>query len=176
MLLAASETQHPVSSACRGFLQDVLEICHRVVLTDAIKFEWQTRPRERGMRPSTFSLTWLAAMRARKKVCKVDDCRNDTLREQLHKLNLPERDRLAIEEDLHLVEAAIATDYTVISRDDTVRHCLDQSSHRVGILRQVTWVNPVREHEQMTEWLQDAAEPRRTWQLGFVKTSEDLDA
>ena len=175
VLLAASTTQHPVSSACRGFLQDVLEISHHVVLTEQIRFEWKERPLERGMRPSRYSLTWLASMHARKKVCRLQDCEDQALRARLAELNVMERDRILMEEDTHLLEAALATDRTVISRDDTVRGLYCQACATVKAIRPVTWVNPVTQNEQTTEWLRAGAEPRSDWQLGWTETSGGRD-
>lgn len=170
VLLGASTTQHPVSSACRVLLQDVLEICHRVVLTDHLRFEWMERPRQRGKQPSRFSLIWLASMRARKKVVRLADCPDATLRERLMELELAENERLAIEEDVHLVEAALATDYIVVSCDDTVKGLLHRSCDRIGVLKQVTWVNPVAERAHTTEWLCEGAEARAAWRLGATET------
>ena len=36
---SAGETEHPVSSACRRFLETVLDVGHQVVMTDAIMAE-----------------------------------------------------------------------------------------------------------------------------------------
>jgi hypothetical protein len=175
VLLSASTTQHPISSACRGFLQDVLEISHHVVLTEHIRFEWMERPLERGMRPSRYSLTWLASMHARKKVCRLRNCEDPGLRDRLAELDVIERDRILMEEDTHLLEAALATDRTVVSRDDTVRGLFCQACGTVKALRPVIWVNPVTQNEHTTEWLRTGAEARLDWQLGWTETSSGRD-
>lgn len=30
---SAGETDHPISAACRGYLLDILAICHKIVMT-----------------------------------------------------------------------------------------------------------------------------------------------
>ena len=58
---AAGRTDHPISKACRDFLEDVLKICHHVVLTKETSEEWKRHQ-------SKFTLLWRSSMFARKKV------------------------------------------------------------------------------------------------------------
>src|SRR5690606_39247163 len=57
---SAGSTEHPASVASRQFLQEMLAICHRVVMTDEIEQEWK---RHR----SGFATSWLATMRSKGK-------------------------------------------------------------------------------------------------------------
>jgi len=72
-------------------------------------------------------------MRSRKKVVDIADVQNDEVRRQV-----PES--RAIRKDLHLIEAALATDQIVISLDDRA-----QTELCVEATQEVTWVNAVAE-------------------------------
>ena len=41
VLHSAGESVHPISSACREFLETVFDVGHYVVITDAIQEEWR---------------------------------------------------------------------------------------------------------------------------------------
>jgi hypothetical protein len=58
---AGEVSMHPTSRNCREFLQAVLVICHRMVLTPRIQQEWSKHE-------SRFARTWRKSMMARKKI------------------------------------------------------------------------------------------------------------
>ena len=58
---SAGETKHPVSSACRQFLDAVTECRHRVVMTPEIQEEWRRHA-------SRYTYRWLRRMFARRLV------------------------------------------------------------------------------------------------------------
>jgi hypothetical protein len=157
---AAGETEHPVSSACRSFLQEVLEICHRVVMTREISEEWKKHR-------SNFAYRWRASMTARKKVAHPGPVVNQELRGAIQSLDLTDAVRQAILKDIHLVEAAFATGQIVASLDETVRGYLRQISGSVRSLRTVVWVNPTNDDEHATDWLRQGANADEERQLGF---------
>ncbi|MEW6219041.1 MAG: hypothetical protein AB1634_05820 [Thermodesulfobacteriota bacterium] len=101
---AAGSAEHPVSTACRDFLIQILRICHRVVMTVEIAEEWKKHQ-------SGFALRWRAAMESKRKVVRPSVAELPSgLREQAEALPLPPRRMSALLKDLHLVEAALATD------------------------------------------------------------------
>ena len=65
------------------------------------------------------------------------------------------------QKDLHLVEAALATDKIVISLDDRARTELSVPS-----AVEVMWVHPVDEGGRVIYWLNKGAEPVDEWKLG----------
>jgi len=71
--------------------------------------------------------------------------------------------------DLILIEAALASDKTVVSRDDTVRRLFRANLARLRALRPVVWVNPERPDEAAVDWLRSGAKPERRRQLGWVQ-------
>ena len=107
---SAGETEHPVSSACRKFLETVLVVGHRVVITDAILTEWHHHL-------SRYSRKWLTQMYGRKRVCRIKkekECDNN-LRKRIDAV--VHRDQRAIvAKDVHLIEAAFATDQLITSK------------------------------------------------------------
>ena len=50
--------------------------------------------------------------------------------------------------DFHLLEAAWATDQTIISLDETIRQLFARAAQRVGEIRDIVWVNPERTEEE----------------------------
>jgi hypothetical protein len=157
---AAGETEHPVSSACRSFLQEVLRVCHRVVMTPEISREWKKHR-------SNFAFHWRASMTARKKVAHPGPVENQELRGAIQSLDLTDAVRQATLKDIHLVEAAFATEQTIASLDETVRGYLRQISGSVKALRSLVWVNPAKEDEHGTDWLRQGANADEERQLGF---------
>ena len=71
-----------------------------------------------------------------------------------------ERDIEALRKDFHLLQAALATDQTVISLDETIRGLFKRASQQVGEIRNIIWVNPDRTAEEHPiVWLQNGAPP-----------------
>ena len=157
---AAGETEHPVSSACRSFLQEILKICHRVVITPEILEEYKEHR-------SYFTYKWLTSMWAKKKVVRLDAVENAALRQTIHSLELTDSVRDAILKDIHLVGAAFATDHTVASLDETVRGYLRQITASVRSLRSLVWVNPTKDDDHTTDWLRQGANAEEERRLGF---------
>jgi len=152
---------YPTSVHCRDFLKAVLEICHQVVMTPDIREEWNRHQ-------SNFSRTWLRTMVAKKKIeYRSDIPANDELWNKIKAIVASDKACEAMLKDFRLIEAALATDKTVISLDDTVRKLFDKGAIRVGELRNVVWVNPDKiEEEKPIEWLENGAEAESDRLLG----------
>ena len=60
-----------------------------------------------------------------------------------------------VAKDVHLVEAALATDQLITSRDERVRNALRTASNNAGELKRIVWVNPTQEDETPIDWLRD---------------------
>jgi hypothetical protein len=126
---AAGQTMHPTSFRSREFLGEVLKISHRIVMTVSLAAEWDRHQ-------SLYAARWRAEMRTRNKVVDIADVQNEEVRRQV----VGSR---AIQKDLHLIEAALATDKVVISLDDRA-----QADLCVEATKDVTWVNAVAEGGQ----------------------------
>ena len=75
---------------------------------------------------------------------------DETLRERIGAALLWDQ-REAAEKDAHQIEAAIATDRLVASRDEKARRLFGSASIEVRQLRQIVWVNPTKADETPIE-------------------------
>ena len=146
---SASEAKYPISSTCRRFLDTVLDVGHHVVMTKAIREEWH-----RHM--SRYSRRWRRRMWARKRVVKIIGERDETLRGRID-ASVSQDQQAMVAKDVHLVEAALATDRLITSQDERVRSALRTASNNVGELKRIVWVNPTRSDEAPIDWLRDGA-------------------
>ncbi len=127
-------------------LNQALEICHRIVFSDALREEWH-RHRSR------YSASWLRSMYAKKKVVALPEAAPDlSFRQSLLESATRPKDRAALEKDLLLVEAALATDSIIISRDDVMRELLRSAAAQVPRLRGLVWANPAKDAD-FIDWL-----------------------
>lgn len=70
-----------------------------------------------------------------------------------------------MENDLHLLEAAIGTDRTVLSCDQEVRRLFHLYSREFEI-EDLGWGNPLIEDEEVPQWLHRGAIPAKKRMLG----------
>lgn len=93
-------------------------------------------------------------MRSRRKIVDLGIVENENVRAQV-------RPSKAVLKDLHLIEAALATDQIVVS--------LDERAHRelaVEATADVVWVNAVLEGGHALYWLRSGAPKKEEWKLG----------
>ena len=76
--------------------------------------------------------------------------------------------------DIHLVEAALETDKTVISMDETARLCFHEVAQKIAVFKQIVWVNPSKDDELCIEWLQNGAEREKERLLGYRKADTTI--
>ena len=74
--------------------------------------------------------------------------------------------RAIVAKDVHLIEAAIATDRLVTSKDESARGVFKDASNGVVDLQQIVWVNPTCDNEDPIEWLQNGARAEAHRMLG----------
>ena len=143
----------PRAINCRDFLKGIRSQNYRVVMTREISDEWKRHQ-------SRFALEWRVSMDARRKVERIDPPEDNTLRDKITTIASDKDEIEAMEKDFHLLQAALATDQTVISLDETIRGLFKQASQQVGEIRDIIWVNPDRTvEEQPITWLQNGAPP-----------------
>ena len=157
------EATYPTSVNCRNFLKSVLDICHKFVMTPDIKEEWNKQE-------SDFARAWRRRMVAKRKFEFLDIPVNEELWEKIDKIAWSDRQRAEMFKDLRLIEAAMATDKTVISLDDkTARKFFGRVGVQVDELKDIVWVNPTKvEEEKPIEWLEKGANPERDRLLGTI--------
>jgi len=158
---AAGQTTHPVSSACRAFLQEILDQCHQVVVADAILDEWRQHA-------SRYFWRWLAIMKGKKKYVRLKATADPDLHDRIEQINeLTDNERNAVLKDKYLLEAAVKADAAVASCDERVRHLLvHKVASQVKAIQPIMWVNPTRPEENCLEWLKEGAPSDRQRTLG----------
>lgn len=154
------------SKYCREFLNGVLEICHKIVMTPEIRDEWQKHE-------SNFALTWRSSMMQKKKIHILKDISLDhDLWNQVESVaeNIAKNDHEAKQaiqnimiKDMLLIEGAIATDKIIISLDEKVRTLF----HQVPKISNIMWVNPAHPEEKALEWLEKGATIEAERLLGY---------
>jgi len=133
---AAGESNHPVSSACRTALNDMLCICHRMAMTPELQAEWN---RHAGK----YALKWRSAMTSRKKVVPVKPAA--LAKSDASGLGLAAKDQAAVDKDLHLVTAACSGDGIILTHDSTFESLWGRCWGAFQPPRTIHWVNPVRD-------------------------------
>lgn len=158
---AAGTSENPVSSRSREFLQAMLRICHRVVMTPEIQREWRQHQ-------SNFSMAWLGAMQRRRKVeaAAVDATRQGELVAAVLRSDLGTTQQAAAEKDCLLVSAAWATDGIVASNDDKVRTLLGKLASATPEIARIVWVSPTDPDETSVLWLEAGARDEARRRLG----------
>jgi len=141
---SAGETEHPVSSCCRDALISIRDICHRLIITEAIQEEWH-----RHM--SSFARKWLVSMYAKKKVHKCEAAHLGHVNEACVGLSGVEQDGLR--KDLFLIEAACVGDGIVVTRDEVVQTIWDKCHDRLHAPKPIRWINPVTDGVRALEHL-----------------------
>jgi predicted nucleic acid-binding protein len=162
------------SKHCRDFLQAVLKICHRMVMTPEIKKEWDKHE-------SRFAKKWRSTMIAKKKLEYRQQPETGFIQETrsllwdvFDKLAETDKQREEMFKDLHLIEAALDTDKRIISLDDnTARKFFALGSDELDQLKDIVWVNPDNPEETAIEWLEKGAPAENDRMLGFWKKERD---
>ena len=66
---SATRSEDPTATACRRFLDDILKICHKVVLTREVKSEWDYAALQVDTKPDAvrarFLLGWMVEMQSK---------------------------------------------------------------------------------------------------------------
>ena len=148
----------PRAIHCRDFLKEVRSQNHRVVMTRKISDEWK---RHR----SGFAHEWKVSMYARRKIDRINLPEHLELQDKVTNTTSDEDEIEVMKKDFHLLGAALATDQTIISLDETVRQLFKRASQQVGEIQYIIWVNPDRSEEQPIVWLQNGAPPEPHRQL-----------
>jgi len=143
---SASESQHPVSDACRRVLETMMHEQHRVVLSATQYWEWQKHQ-------SGYAKNWLARMMGKKLHVVLPAEPDSGLTDRIHALDCTDKARREMLKDVHLLENALATDHAVVSQETNVLALFITHAQPMGIPRPVAWVNPAAEPDSCIAWL-----------------------
>lgn len=76
-----------------------------------------------------------------------------------------------MQEDIHLIEAALKADKIILSMDEEVKVCFIHAARKVVTLRMIGWINPCKNDHTLDDiivlWLQNGAEIERVRLLGY---------
>lgn len=147
---SAGETDHPVSSRCREFLETMRECRHDFAANRELLDEWEKHW-------SRFSRSWLVSMARAGRLKSLQKAANKELWSDFSGEDCPETDYSRISKDLHLVDAALCTDKRVASCDDRVRGSLKTCLHLHPPVGDIAWVNPKFAVETPLDWLRQGA-------------------
>ena len=107
-------------------------------------------------------------MDARRRVVRTVVLPHQQLRRGVENCPVSDAAKEAMVKDLLLIEAALASDDTVVSRDDAVRDLFRANLNRVRALSRIVWVNPDRDEEEPIVWLRAGARAERHRLLGYA--------
>lgn len=88
---------------------------------------------------SRFSRKWRRSMAARRKPLQVV---NPT-QINLDTSSLSDKERVAVEKDRCLLEAALSADCVIVTRDEAFRSILANTQKGADIITRIRWINPV---------------------------------
>lgn len=148
---SAGDGTHPTSRMCRKFLLDMMTICHKIVITREISVEWRNHA-------SVFSVRWLAAMRAKRKVVVVTPGSGCTYEIRIQDLSgFTPGQVAAMGKDLLLILAALETDSLIASCDRKARGLFARAAAQLEEIQNIIWVNPDDEADHCGGWLRSGA-------------------
>lgn len=134
----------------RAFLDAVITICHRAVVTPSILAEWDRHQ-------STYFRHWRAAMHKKSKLLAVPADRRPKLRARILEANFGTAQRAPAEKDVHLVEAALAADKIVCSLESEAPELFARVAERYEPISEVAWANPGSHADALRSWLEEGA-------------------
>jgi len=168
LVIDASISHASDTKLCRDVLKTVLDNRYHVIMSYQLWDEWK---RHKGR----YARIWLKTMIERSRLYRQNVMPNDAFREKLFAFHEIKRDptvKLIIMKDLHLIEAALETDKTVISLDNQVREHFKRASVSVEELKVIVWVNPKEPEENAIYWLEYGARPDNFRMLGYVNPDD----
>lgn len=139
--------------ACRDALRALRAGSLHIVLTAFLRYEWSCHA-------SGYAREWHRYMAERSRTCEENWEFYDThLRDRVKRV-------VCSDEDMHLIEAAIATNGVIISSDNRARKRFKRAAAIVTELASIAWVDPTRPTDSPIEWIEDGAPEERGRLLG----------
>ncbi|MFA4839198.1 MAG: hypothetical protein WC703_06975 [Candidatus Neomarinimicrobiota bacterium] len=125
-------------TSCRKALEDILAICHHVVLTEKILEEWNRHF-------TNYSLNWYFDMTSRGKTDPKNETELGELQQKLSTIPIDEDIRNILKKDLLLIEAACSADGIIVTCDDRFKNHFNNHRESLGFNKEIIWINPVRQ-------------------------------
>ncbi len=147
------------AAACRAALEAIRQVRHYVVQTPRLGEEW-------GNHASEYSLRWLVEMESRRRVVDMAIEPQTGLEGALRRLPVAPEVLAIMLKDCHLLEAALAADHTVISKDEKAYAHFYRAAASITQIRPVMWASPMRKADECTRWLLAGAKPETKRRIG----------
>ncbi|MCU0497864.1 MAG: hypothetical protein MUF87_10975 [Anaerolineae bacterium] len=161
--MTAGDSKNVNATRCRDFLKTFLKEGFVPVMTNAIYEEWHDPDPVKAARIA-IAKRWYTQFRRAKIVWLTDEViRDDELRQLIQAASHYQR---IMQDDVHLIEAAQATDQTIISCDETAREPFSQLCQQAPALKEILWENPTRQ-PAVNLWLKNGASPDPERKLGY---------
>lgn len=154
------DAAHLTSQRCRDTLKTVRVAGHNLTMTPEIIREWNDHQ-------SGFARLWRVQMESEDRICSPNVVTDIALLNKIEHTAADAGVLRALRKDFHLIEAALATNKTVISLEHRARLHFRNACHAVEEICTVVWVNPNILEEDCLTWLTNGAEPEEQRQLGF---------
>jgi hypothetical protein len=152
-------TIHPVSTHSRALLIDILEVCHRAVVSRLVKDEWDRHQ-------SQFARSWRVQMYSRRKIGSGSgrDCAH--LKKAVRSCKtVSKKESQEAEKDFLLIEAALNGDKIILSIDRRARDIYCKLSKTIRDFGDIFWINPMEEPSSMSALLKGEIELKPAWKL-----------
>lgn len=141
------------SISCTEFLETFRDKTpHHVIMTPELLKEWQDHQ-------SNYAATWLSNMISIDRFDFIELPEAKTFSNEIEATATLQKDINNLLKDLHLIQAALKTDMTVISLDENIRSLFAKASKQVDAIKNIIWVNPNHTAEHPIEWLEKGAPP-----------------
>lgn len=163
---SAGETDHPTSTNCRQWLDEILNLKCVMVFNAELFAEW-------GKHESGYARRWRLSMIAKKRMRTIRDSENIALREAIDGHAPSDNARQEMLHDVHLLELALKADNIISSLNDRDRDRFKAICKHVSEIRQVLWVNPDKVEENCLDWLKNGAPVDDHRKLGNRPLTDD---
>lgn len=150
VLRAAGEFDVPSSLGCRLALDKIYKANHRAAVTPMLLGEWDKHQ-------SNFARRWRIAMESFRRLDSVDATPMDSLRQRISEGLRKKANQKAALKDVHLVEAALRADRSIVSQDGRARKLFDRVDGEPKMLDGIAWVDPVEHQADAMAWLESGA-------------------
>ncbi|NLF03302.1 MAG: hypothetical protein GX601_20250 [Anaerolineales bacterium] len=132
------------ASACMDCLGEIQKRCV-VVMSREIEWEWmhttESSPEGMATNMSQYAALWYSSMRSQRRVRWVSSKQHCDVCRELSCLCDPSF-IVKLQQDFHLVDAALESDRRVVSRDKKMRRALERACTTVTAIRHIAWVVP----------------------------------
>lgn len=155
---AASGKENDLSTRCREVLDNVLDEGHSLVRTPSMKTEWDNHA-------SRYSLNWLRLMQSRRRLLDIDEAETG-LAGAIGNLPVLAAEQRIMLKDCHLLEAALAGEKRIVSKDEAAYFHFYHASATVSQLRKIMWASPMRPKDECAVWLAAGAKPEAKRRIG----------